>query len=147
MILPESLLHDSLTVTPADDGRVAVTVLLPSDLVRDYCRFLESLAGFFQSIHRKSFIASVESRAAARALDHGPAVAAYASALVAAYDAFTASGLSRNEAIKRIAADLRAKSHPWCAPHLVRSQLIASGRAGRSGRPASAVQAGVNDLV
>lgn len=35
---------DRLTIKPAADGLVAVTVLLPPELVRDYCRFLESLA-------------------------------------------------------------------------------------------------------
>ena len=48
--LPPSFLLDSLTVKAADGGRVAVTVLLPADLVADYCRFLESLAGFFHAV-------------------------------------------------------------------------------------------------
>ncbi len=132
-----AFLLDSLTVTPADDGLVAVTVLLPPELVKEYSAFLESLAGFFQAVKRQGFYASVHSRAAASFSDRDAVVDAYASLLVAAYDRYTAEGLTRSEAIKRIAADLRAKSQPWCAPHLVRAQLIASGRSGRPGRPTS----------
>ena len=130
-----AFLQDSLTVTPADDGRVAVTVLLPPDLVRDYCSFLESLAGFFQAANRKGRAASAQSRFIATAPERDAVIYTYDALLVAAYDQHITDGLTRKEAIQRIAADLRAKSHPWCAPHLVRSRLIASGRPGRSGRP------------
>ena len=128
-------LKDSLTVTPAKDGRVAVTVLLPPELVRDYCRFLESLTSFFHTVNRKSHYASAQDRAADLSPVQSAAVAAYAARVVSAYDRYTSEGLTRKEAIRRIAADLRAVKHPWCSPDLVRSQLVASGRAGRSGRP------------
>ena len=45
---------DRFTIKPASDGLVAVTVHLPPDLVRDYCRFLESLADFFHTVDRKA---------------------------------------------------------------------------------------------
>jgi hypothetical protein len=128
-------LKDFLTVTPAKDGRVAVTVLLPPDLVRDYCRFLESLASFFQTVNRKSTYADAEARSARLTPEQSAAAAAYASRVVAAYDQYTAAGLDRKTAIRRIAADLRAAKHPWCSPDLVRSQLVTSGRSGRPGRP------------
>jgi hypothetical protein len=52
---------DRLTVTPATDGLVAVTVLLPPDLVRDYCHFLESLASFIATADRRIKTAQQES--------------------------------------------------------------------------------------
>ena len=137
MTSPVNLLRDGLTVTPTEDGRVSVTVVLPPDLVTDYCRFLDSLAGFFQSINRKSSLASLEARSAARAPEAQAARAEYAASLVAAYDRYTAEGLSRKEAIRQISADLRAKSHPWSSADLVRRQLVASGRSGVIGRPRS----------
>ena len=107
-----AFLQDSLTVTPADDGLVAVTVLLPPELVKEYCSFLESLAGFFQAANRKGYSASAHSRAAASLPDRDAVVAAYASLLVTAYDQHIADGLTRTEAIRRISADLRDKVSP-----------------------------------
>lgn len=128
-------LKDVLSVTPAKDGRVAVTVLLPPELVRDYCRFLESLASFFQTVKRQSSYATASARSAVLTPERSAAVDAYAARVVAAYDSYTAAGLDRKTAIRRVAADLRAVKHPWCSPDLVRAQLVASGRSGRSGRP------------
>jgi hypothetical protein len=54
---------DQLTVKPAANGLVAVTVLLPPDLVRDYGRFLESLADFFETVDRKATIELASLRA------------------------------------------------------------------------------------
>lgn len=129
---------DRFTINPAPDGLVAITVLLPPDLVRDYCRFLESLTDFFHTVDRKATIELASQRAAAQVAFHAEAqrrLAEYRARLVAAFDAYTACGLDRKEAVKRIAADLRVESHPWCGVDLVRSQLVAAGRGGRSGRP------------
>jgi hypothetical protein len=128
-------LKDSLTVTPADDGRVAVTVLLHSELVRDYCRFLDSLASFFQVVNRKGSYATVAARSAQSAPERDNVHAVYTNKVVSAFDQYTASGLDRKTAIRRIAADLRAVKHPWRSVDLVRATLIAAGRGGRSGRP------------
>lgn len=135
MASPVDSLLDDLSVTPVEDGRVAVTVLLPPDLVQEYCRLLDSLAGFFHSINRKSFVATIPERAASRAAEAEFAVSAYASLVVSTYDRYTSEGLTRSQAIRQIGADLRSKSHPWSSPDLVRHQLIASGRSGRPGRP------------
>lgn len=129
---------NQLTVKPAADGLVAVTVLLPPDLVRDYCRFLESLADFFHTVDRKAKIEFASQRAAAQAAFHVEAqrrLAEYRARLVTAFDAYTTQGFVRKEAVKRVAADLRAELHPWCGVDLVRSQLVAAGRGGRAGRP------------
>jgi hypothetical protein len=128
-------LKDALSVTPADDGRVAVTVLLPPALVRDYCRFLDSIASFFQTVNRKSIHATVAARSAQAAPERDHAAAAYTARVVSAFDKYAASGMDRKEAVKRIAADLRAEGHPWRFPELVRSTLVAAGRGGRPGRP------------
>lgn len=130
---------DRFTIKPAPDGLIAVTVHLPSDLVRDYCRFLESLADFFHTVERKATIELASQRAAAQAAFHAEAqrrLSDYHIRLISAFDAYTACGLGRKEAAKRVAAaDLRAESHPWCDVDLVRSQLVAAGRGGRAGRP------------
>lgn len=47
---------DQMTVKPAPNGLVAVTVLISPDVVRDYCRFLETLADFFHTVDRKATI-------------------------------------------------------------------------------------------
>lgn len=137
MTLPRSFLADALTVIPADDGQVAVTVLLPPDLVTDYCRFLESLADFFQVVNRKSLYALSASRVSLpeQIEDIRRYSEAYRSRLVNAFDAYRSSGLGRNESVKRVAADLRADRHTWSAYHVVRSELVAAGRGGVSGRP------------
>lgn len=129
---------DRFTIKPASDGLVAVTVHLPPDLVRDYCRFLESLADFFHTVDRKVTIELASQRAAAQAAFHVEAqhrLAEYRARLVSAFDVYTACGLDRKDAVKRIAAELRDENHPWSAVHLVRSQLVAAGRGGRAGRP------------
>ena len=128
-------LKDTLTVTPADDGRVAVTVLLPLDLARDYCRFLDSFASFFQTINRKSIVASIAARAVQSDPEKDAVVATYSSRVVTAFDQYIASGLDRKSAIRLIAADLREVNHPWRSPDLVRSTPVSAGRGGHPGRP------------
>lgn len=138
---------DRFTIKPAPDGLFAVTVHLPHDLVRDYCRFLESLADFFHTVDRKSTIELASQRAAAQAAFHVEAqhrLAVYRARLVTAFDDYTARGLDRKETVKRIAAELRAENHPWCDVDLVRSQLVAAGRGGRAGRPRRVQLCGLN---
>lgn len=135
MIPPLSFLHDKLTVKAVDDDRFAVTVVLPADLVRSYCLFLESLSSFFRFAHRqgtidKALVTSGELDAEAEARK-----AAYRDRLVHAFDAYTAQGLDHKQTVKRIAADLRAENHPWRFTEQVRSTLVAAGRSGRPGRP------------
>lgn len=130
---------DRLSVAPAADGLVAVTVLLPPDLVRDYCHFLESLANFFESADRRIKIERAHLSAETQATQKESGErrrAEYRARLVASFDAFTAQGLDHKEAVKRISADLRASKHPWSGFDLVRSELVAAGRGGgRGGRP------------
>jgi len=128
-------LLDALTVTPAEDGRVAVTVLLPPELIRDYCQFLQSLAAFFHLASRKAVNVTAAARSAQAAPERNNAYAAFTARVVSAFDKYTASGLDRKEAVKRISADLRAENHPWRSADLVRSTLVAAGRGGRPGRP------------
>lgn len=129
---------DQITVKPAGDGRLAVTVLLSAELVRDYCRFLETLSSFFASVDRKATLERANVRAVANAAllaESNDTRAKYRARLVSSFDAYIGRGLDRKEAVKRVAADLRAESHPWCSPDLVRSELVAAGRGGRGGRP------------
>ena len=128
-------LKDSLTVSPTDDGQVAVTVLLPPDLVREYCRFIDSFLSFFQSVQRKSNIATIPTRSTRPNPDKEAALAAYTSQVVSSFDQYTTEGLDRKTAIRRISADLRAINHPWRFPEQVRLTLVAAGRGGRPGRP------------
>jgi hypothetical protein len=132
-----SFLRDKLTVTALDDKQVSVSVILPADLLHSYCRFLDALQGFFRAADRQSSIARCEVRvnAPARVQQAEAYRAAYRKRLVTAYDAYTAQCLSRKDAMRRIVADLRAENHPWRFLEQVRSELVAAGRAGRSGRP------------
>jgi len=141
MTAPLSFLSEALTVKAVEDGRVAVTVLLPPDLVTDYCRFLESLASFFHNVDRKSSFQLAQARAESLTLqaDLDNINAVYRSRLVVLFDTLTAQGCERKEAVKRVAAQLRSESHPWCCVDLVRSELVAAGRGGRSGRPRQVV--------
>ncbi len=126
-----------LKVSPASDGQIKVTVTLPSDLFLHYARLLESLAGFFQFANRKAKIAQLQSASSleARAKEAQQNIDLYHARLVKAFDLYSSQGLDRKSAVKQIAADLRAKKHPWCSPDLVRMSLVAAGRGGRPGRP------------
>jgi hypothetical protein len=135
-----AILLDNFTVQATDDGRLAVTVVLPPELVREYCHFLQSFTEFFSLVHRKHLAAAAERRAASRSQDPQLAqqFAAYQQRLVSSYDAYTSAGLQRQQAIKSIAADLRRESHPWCTADVVRLSLAAAGRSGQRGRPRAA---------
>ena len=137
-----SLLQENLSVEAVEDGLVAVTVVLPPDLVQDYCQFLESLASFFKIANRKSSSALSEFQASCGALERRAQknIAEYRARIVTAFDDYTAQGLERQDAIKRVAADLRAASHPWCTLDVVRSELVAAGRGARRGRPRRSVK-------
>lgn len=138
MSAPPASFLDRLSVAPAADGLVAVTVLLPPDLVRDYCHFLESLAAFFESADRRIKIERAHLSAATQAAqkESGQRYRAdYRARLCASFDSYLVAGLDRKDAFKRVAADLRAVNHPWSAFELVRSELIAAGRGVGAGRP------------
>ncbi|AMV72287.1 hypothetical protein JCM30471_07740 [Desulfuromonas carbonis] len=133
MSLLRPQLLDHLSVTPLDDGLVAVTIHLPADLVRDYCRFLQTLVGFFTTVQNKTTIAQAEQRAKSYALNQQAqqTLAAYRSRVVDAFDRYTSQGLIRKEAIQSIAAELRADQHPWRSADLVRITLVECDRGGR----------------
>lgn len=135
---------DNLKVEPVDDGRVAVTVTLPPELVTDYCRFLETLSSFFRVVNRKALFASLDTRTSSEefSAEAERAISDYRSRIVAYFDSYIESGLNRKDSVKRVAADLRAESHPWCAVHVVQSELVAAGRGGKPGRPPGRSAAG-----
>lgn len=138
MTPPQESFLDRLSVSPVEDDLVAVTVYLPPDLVQDYRRFLESVSTFFQSVDRKTSAEAVKNRAVKRqAIEYNKQnnLAVYHERISKAFDYYTLAGLDRKEAIKRVAADLRADKHPWCCPELVRRELVKLGRGGKSGRP------------
>lgn len=136
MTPPPSFL-DQVHIERLDDSRTAVTVVLPSSLVHDFRRFLESVSSLFHCADRKSPVDSLDAAEKRAALESEAErrLAAYHARLVKAFDDYTASGLDRKAAIKRVAADLRAVNHPWCCPDLVRSELVKLGRSGKSGGP------------
>ena len=136
MISPLSYLSSSLKVRSLDDDLVEVTVTLPSDHVQHFAQLLDSLAGFVQVVKRKSrYQRYVEPINAAHAEQTKKARADYHSLIVGLFDQYTAQGLSRYEAIKRIGADLREQNHPWSSPDLIRPSLVEAGRGGPPGRP------------
>jgi hypothetical protein len=143
MTLPNSFLTDDLTVETVEDGRVAVTVLLPPDLVSHYCKLLDSLHDFFRVVDRKKSytlsedrVRSPEAKQQAKRFH-----SEYRDRIAKAFDKYIDSGLDYKEATKRVASDLRSDNHPWSASHLVKSELVAIGRGGRSGRPRKSSEA------
>lgn len=141
MIPSLSFLRDKLTVEALDDDQVAVTVVLPAELVRSYCFFLDSLVGFFRTTDRHCKIARAQARLESRCdLDQEAEKrkAAYRDRLVKSYDKYVAAGLNHQESIKRIISDLQKRSHPWRTREIVSTTLKAAGRSGytyRSRRP------------
>jgi hypothetical protein len=127
-------LHQSLNVTPSDDGNAQVTVSIPSDLLDDYIGLLESLSGFVNAINHQKHIAKLHA-ASEQTKEGFQFKASYHKQIVKDYDRHLSQGLTRKEAIKRISADLRKDKHPWRCPDLIRSSLIEAGRPGRVGRP------------
>lgn len=137
MVPSESFL-DHVTLAPAQDGLVAVTVLLSPDQISGYVNFLQSLSVFFSTVNRKIKIERITETAealAARQEDAQRHLDDYNTRLAASFDKYLAAGLDRKEAVKRVCADLRAVNHPWRSFDLVSSQLVKLGRGGRSGRP------------
>lgn len=129
---------DRLSISPAEDDLVAVTVYLPPDLVHDYRRFLESVSTFFLNVERKASAEAVEARAVKRqAIEyHGQQnLILYHERISKSFDDYTLAGLDRKAAVRRVAADLRADKHPWCCPELVKRELVKLGRGGQAGRP------------
>ena len=123
-----SYLHNSLKVTPLEDGQVQVIVVLPSDLFLDYIRILDSLTGFAKTLRRKSKLL--------KPYVPDPHVISqrdkYYQRIVTLYDSYTSQGTKRTAAIKQISADLRKENHPWSSPDLVRPSLVAAGRPRRT---------------
>lgn len=130
-------LQDDLFITPLDDDRVRVTVVLPSEYVSQFVHLVDSLSGFVQVLSSKS---NYERR---QANQHNEALkeqakhvkAEYHKLIAKLFDKYTAEGCNRTESIKRIGADLRAMNHPWRSPDLIRYSLPAAGRPGKPGRP------------
>ena len=139
MTPPGSLPCDVLSVRNTEDGRVAVTVLLPADLVSTFCGFFRSISDLFQGIQRKTSADALHRRIHSEQEAQRVSLlrSEYRARLVTSFDSYRLAGLDRHEAVKRVAADLRAESHPWSAVHLVRSELVAAGRGGSPGRPRS----------
>lgn len=130
-------LQDDLHVTPLNDDRVRVTVVLPSEYVSQFVHLVDSLTGFAQ-------VLSTKSRHERRQTDqHHEALkeqanhvkAEYHKLIAKLFDKYTAEGFNRTESIKRIGADLRAMNHPWRSPDLIRYSLPAAGHPGKPGRP------------
>lgn len=99
MTPPRPFLLDTLSVKSVDDNHLAVTVVLPADLVKPYCHFLESLAGFFLTVDRKARIEHAAQRQTEpRSPD--PRIA-YHARLVVMFDTYTADGLTRKGSRQR----------------------------------------------
>ena len=127
-------LHQSLEVTPLDNDQVQVSVILPSDLFNDYFQLLESLTGFVNAINLEKHKAKLKA-AADNTQECHLHTKQHHQRIVKDYDGYMAQGLTRNEAIKLISADLRKDDHPWCSVDLVKISLNKVGRPARIGRP------------
>ncbi|MCF6179270.1 MAG: hypothetical protein L3J63_07765 [Geopsychrobacter sp.] len=97
MTLLSSLLQDNLKVTPADNDQVEVAVTLPADLLVDYVRLLDSLAGFFKVVNRQAKYAKARSVAASEeyAKKAQQRISEYRSLLVKLYDCIDKTTLGR----------------------------------------------------
>lgn len=137
MTSPFSYLSESIRITPADNGKLEVSVTVPADHVDLILQLLDTLTGFVQIISRKSRLQKRISKQddKKRRQQIEQVHADYYALIVPLFDQYTADGLNRYEAIKRIGADLRAKNHPWSSPDIIRPALREAGRGGRVGRP------------
>jgi hypothetical protein len=70
MSLSPVVLPDRRTVQAVQDGEFALTVILPPDMIRDYCLLPRITLSVLLSSYRKSVIATAQLRAASRAIDH-----------------------------------------------------------------------------
>nr|WP_320116222.1 hypothetical protein [uncultured Desulfuromonas sp.] len=135
---PPSLrfLQDDLTITHVADGRVRVTVVLPSEYLSQFVHLVDSLSGFVQALnHQSRFEHSRAERDAQEFKERAQHVKAEYYRLIATlFDKYTDRGFNRTESIKRIGADLRAMKHPWSSPDLIRFSLPYAGRPGNCGR-------------
>ena len=134
-----SLLHylrDTLHVTPVGDDHLKVSITLPSDHFLHYLRILESLTGFVHLLdkHARRQRLKDDQRLKQQQEEAAKALSRYNERVSSLFDQYTAEGLSRNQAIKQIGADLRAEKHPWSSPDLVRVGLREAGRLGRPAR-------------
>lgn len=127
-------LHQSLKITPLDGDQVKVTVTLPSELLNDYYDLLKSLTGFVNAINHQKHLERLKLRADQTQQSFRNRSQLF-KRIVKDYDCYLLQGLTRNEAIKQISANLRNENHPWRSPDLVRKCLIEAGRPGRVGRP------------
>ena len=108
-----SFLQDDLSISPLDDDRVRVTVVLPSVYVSQFVHLVDSLSGFVQALNRQS---KFEQRQAERDSQEFKEQAKHVKAeyhklIAKLFDKYTAQGLNRAESIKRIGTDLRAMKH------------------------------------
>ncbi|WP_321531736.1 hypothetical protein [uncultured Desulfuromonas sp.] len=106
-------LHDDLSVTPVDDDRVRISLVLPSEYLFQFVHLVDSLSGFVQALSRQS---RFERRQASRHNDvlkdqTKHVKAEYHKLIARLFDKYTALGFNRTESIKRIGADLRAMKH------------------------------------
>ena len=130
-------LQDNLEVTPLDSDQVQITVTIPADYLFQFSQLIDCLSGFVQVLQRQEKISrskkaydSEEFRKEAQ-----ENIQRYYQRIAKSFDNYTSQGLDRKNAIKQIAAELRAEGHPWSSPDLVRPSLIKAGRPGRVGRP------------
>ena len=132
-----SFLRDNLQITPLDDQHVQVTVTLPSDHVLHFLRILDALSGFAQTVNARTRLHRLKQQDNEEQWKRQAEQAHvdYHRLIVGLFDKYTAQGFNRNEAVKRIGADLRKRKHPWSSPDLVRSSLGPAGRPGCPGRP------------
>ncbi len=123
-------LQDTLKVTPLDDDQVQVTVTLPTEHFLHFARILDSLCGLVASVNSRTRLAKFQ--AAAEALKFNEQCEAnqqdYYRYIVERFDRYTAEGLNRNQAIKRIGADLREVNHPCGSCRPARSYWPTSGK-------------------
>ncbi|MDT8420734.1 MAG: hypothetical protein RQ754_09905 [Desulfuromonadales bacterium] len=128
MASPFSSLHDNRTLE--------ITVTLPAEPFYQFVQLLESFSGFARIINRHARLARIKElrRDNAQKKQHEESLARYHTLLIVLYDKYTAQGLKRLDAIKRICKDLKAEDHPWASFDLVRPSLIEAGRPGQRGR-------------
>ena len=128
-----------LRVSPARDGYVCVSVALPEGMTRAFVALLDSLHGLVRVVDNKSRA----SFAQARAVDLGEIEKtrqfsdSYKAEVCRVFDALTARGVDRREAVKLTNRAMKDAGHPWATFDLVQDTLRAAGRfrSARSGRP------------
>jgi len=116
------------------NGQTLLTVAIPTGMTRFFVALLESMTGCFRLMSIKERHAETSERVRLQAIDphaieqRERRKAEFIDLVCKNFDAFTAQGQDKNQAIKNTLAALKAVFHPWASYEQVKACLSSQGR-------------------